>query len=164
METMTPGSSHHKANKTGLRGNLKGQIHGLKVIIDWGDLRRLPPGNMRPVWRPPRSASMKIPPTHNQGPRPGHHRIKGPLNRAGLPRWLGGAFGGHQGSAFEAAGGQESRPKEAGMAAKCQAKTPRMSGENFHSRGLIRPKRRSKMPPPVQAAGLGRGGGGWASG
>ena len=95
METMTPGSSHHKAKKKGLRGNLKEQIHGPKVIIDWDDHRRLPPGNMRPVWRPPRSASMKIPPLHNPGPRPEHHRIMGPLDRAGLPLWLGGAFGGH---------------------------------------------------------------------
>ena len=49
------------------------------------------------------------------------------------------------------------------MAAKCQAK---MSGEKHtcaHSNGLNRPKRRSKMPHPVQAAGLGRDGGGWAS-
>ena len=35
---------------------------------------------------------------------------------------------------------------------KSQAIPPRMSGENFHSRGLNRPMRRSKMPPPVQAA------------
>ena len=104
------------------------------------------------------------PPAWISSPQPEHHRVKEPLNRAGLPRWLGGAFGGHQGSAFEAAGGQESRQKEAGMAVQeSQAKTPRMSGENFHSRGLNRPKRRSKMPPPVQAAGLGRGGGDWDS-
>jgi hypothetical protein len=93
----------------------------------------------------------------------GHHRVKGTLNRAGLPRRLGGAFGGHQASAFEAAGGQERLPKEAGMAAKCQAK---MSGERrtyAHSRGLNRPMSRSKVPPHVQAAGLGRCGGDWDS-